>query len=750
MHLPLTSLFRALATLALLHPLAAMACDECKLKAPPGAKVVEYDLYIDEQTVSPAGKHVRGLTINGGIPGPTLRFREGEWARIHVHNRLKNEETSTHWHGLLLPNVQDGVPYITTPPILPGKSHTFEFQLKHSGTYWYHSHTHLQEQIGVYGSIVVLPRGGEPVKADREEVLVLSDWTNIDPHEVMRMLMRGSDYFGLKRGNAQSILGAIKASHFKEYLSNQWAKMPPMDLSDVGYDAFLINGKRTVDLGGKPGERIRLRIINASAASYFFLTSSAGPMTIVAADGPAVEPVKVDRFLMAIAETYDVIVTVPASGQFELRATAQDGSGHMSAFFGSGPLTPAEDPPKANVYSMDEMLNLSLEEKEDDPRASLNLPRPGSPYRLLKSPGSTTLPKNLPRRKISLKLTGDMNRYIWGFNGKTIAQDPYIHIKKGEIIELELVNDTMMHHPIHLHGHFFRLLMGQGKRSPLKHTVDVPPMSTRTVEFEANETHDWMFHCHILYHMMSGMARVFRYAPEDGAMPKYADHPSANTEVAAAGNAGDAAQSSIASGDHGDGLGIGLGASLGRALGASAHRHGGSMAMGGLGEHSHDMSYIWGAASIQSHMTEGLITWMNPKNDILLGWEVGWANVDDTEYEVEALYQRYFSADFQAFIGARLTNEDDAENRGVIGFNYRLPLLAWATISLDSEGDARFALAKEFQLTPRLAAFGQVEYDTNTEWKWSAGATYTLTRTASLITQYHSDYGLGAGLEVRF
>jgi hypothetical protein len=201
----------------------------------------------------------------------------------------------------------------------------------------------------------------------------------------------------------------------------------------------------------------------------------------------------------------------------------------------------------------------------------------------------------------------------------------------------------MMHHPIHLHGHFFRLLMDQGKRSPLKHTVDVPPMSTRTVEFEANETHDWMFHCHILYHMMSGMARVFRYAPEDGAMPKYADSPAANHEVASADDAGEAAQSSIASGDHGDGPGIGLGASLGRALGGSAHRHGGDMAMGSLGEHSHDMSYIWGAASIQSHMTEGLLTWMNPKNDVLLGWEVGWANVDDTEYEVEAVYQRYFN-----------------------------------------------------------------------------------------------------------
>jgi hypothetical protein len=388
-------------------------------------------------------------------------------------------------------------------------------------------------------------------------------------------------------------------------------------------------------------------------------------------------------------------------------------------------LKPAGDPPKANVYEMDEMLNLALEEQEDDPRASLNLPRPGSPYRVLRAPNDTTLPAKLPRRKISLKLTGDMTRYVWGFDGKTISQDPYIHIKKGEVIELELVNDTMMHHPIHLHGHFFRLLMGQGRRSPLKHTVDVPPMSTRTVEFEANESHDWMFHCHILYHMMSGMARVFRYEPEGvDTAGTYADRASTTD--------GAKVQESMATRDGGFRMG--------------GHAHGG----GSLGEHTHDMAYVWGAASLQSHMSEGLITWMNPKNDILLGWEVGWGNVDDTQYEVEALYQRYISADFQAFIGARLTNEEDVENRAVVGFNYRLPLLAWASISLDSEGDARFTLAKEFQISPRLAAFGKVEYDTNTEWEWTAGATYTLTRTASLITQYHSEYGLGAGLEVRF
>lgn len=685
--------------------LAALACDNCKTPKPAaGQRVVEYDLTIAEQTVSPAGKAVRGFTINGGIPGPTLRFREGDFARIRVHNQLKRESTSTHWHGLLLPNEQDGVPHVTTPPIQPGTTHTFGFDLRHSGTYWYHSHTHLQEQNGVFGSIVVLPRGGEPVKADRELVLVLSDWTNTDPMEVMRMLMRGSDYFGLMRRNSQSILGAWQRGNLKDYFQREWDRMMPMDISDVGYHGFLINGLRQTRIEGKPGERVRLRIVNASAATYFYLHSSAGPMTIVAADGPAVQPVKVDRFLMAIAETYDVIITIPASGEYELRATTQDGSGHVSALFGSGVLKPASDPPKPNLYQMDDMLTLALEEQEDDVRASLKLPRPGSPYRVLRSVKDTSLPAKLPRRKITMHLTGDMNRYIWSFDGKTIAQEPYVMIKKGEIIELELVNDTMMHHPIHLHGHFFRLLMGNGRHSPLKHTVDVPPMSRRTVEFEANEAKDWMFHCHILYHMMSGMARVFRYEDEATPKPQYVAKPE----------------------DH------------------SLHH------AAGLGEHTHDMAYVWGAASIQSHMSEGLLTWMNPKNDLLLGWEVGWQGVDNPEYEVDTLYQRYFNLNFQAFVGGRFTNDPDAQNRAVVGINYRLPLMVWANVSLDSEGDARFTLAKRFQLTPRLGVWGRVEYDTNTRWEWTTGADYTLTRRTSLTAQYHSQFGLGAGLLFRF
>lgn len=683
-------------------PFSALTCDQCQKEKPRvGQRVVEYELHMAEQVVNLTGKASKGLTVNGSIPGPTLRFKEGDFARIHVFNNLKRDETSVHWHGLLLPSKQDGVPHISTSPIRPGQKHTFQFTLKHSGTYWYHSHTSLQEQSGVYGGIIVEPSAGEALKADREQILILSDWFNWSPYEIMRMLMRGSDYFGLMRRNAQSILTAWKHGHLKDYFKREWERMQPMDISDVGYHAFLINGQKQTNIPGRPGERVRLRVVNASAATYFYLHYSAGPVTIVAADGPAVQPVKVERLLIAIAETYDLLITIPASGRYEFRATAQDGSGYASAWLGSGVSVEAKDPPKPNLYQMDEMLNLALEEQEDNPRASLQLPRPGSPYRLLRAVKDTSLPKGLPRRKITLHLTGDMNRYIWSFDGKTIAQQPYVLIRRGEVIQLELINDTMMHHPIHLHGHFFRLLLGQDKYSPLKHTVDIPPMSTRTVEFEANEAYDWMFHCHILYHMMSGMARVFRY--EEESKPKYPE--SKNTEMPMNDS---------------------------------------------LGEHGHDMAYVWGSAAVMSHMTEGLLNWMNPQNDVQLAWELGWQQQEDLSYEIDLLYQRYFNTNFQTFVGYRFTNDSEAEDRFIAGINYRLPLMVWANVSVDSSGDGRLQLAKRLQLTPRLGLWGRVFYDTNTQWDWASGADYTLNRYTSLAMHYHSDFGLGAGLLLRF
>lgn len=481
------------------------------------AAVVEYDLTVAEERQAPAGKPLAVLTLNGSIPGPVLRFREGDVARVRVRNALRRETTSIHWHGLLLPIAQDGVPYVTTPPIEPGAVHTFEFPLKHSGTYWYHSHTGMQEQRGVYGAIVVEPAGGEPEVADREHVLVLSDWTNENPDAVMRNLMRGTDYYAVRKGNAQSIVGAIRARALPEYLDRERSRLPAMDISDVAYDAFLINGARRSKLDARPGETVRLRVINAAASTYFYLQSATGPMKIVAADGPAVKPIRVNRLFMGMGETYDVLVTMPASGGWEIRATAQDGSGHASAFLGEGAEHRAPDVPKPDLYHMDETLLAGVLDsrrsstRSDDAELTAEIPRPLSPYRRLESLTSLLPPDTNIVRTIPMRLTGDMERYLWSINGRTFSQETTIPVKRGEVLRLEMANDTMMHHPMHLHGHFFRVIEGKGDRSPLKHTVDVPPMGRRTIEFEANESGDWLFHCHVLYHMDAGMMRVFSY-----------------------------------------------------------------------------------------------------------------------------------------------------------------------------------------------------------------------------------------------
>ncbi|MCB1215367.1 MAG: multicopper oxidase domain-containing protein, partial [Deltaproteobacteria bacterium] len=316
------------------------------------AKVVTYDLFIKESSVNFTGKDVMALTVNGQVPAPTLEFTEGDLAKIRVHNQMMME-TSIHWHGILLPNRQDGVSYLTTPPILPGKTHEFEFPIIQSGTYWYHSHTMFQEQQGVYGPIVIKAKE-ENFPKTQDKVLVLSDWTNENPKEVMRTLKRGSHYYALKKKNAPSLVGAIKEKSLGAYLKNSLKSMPPMDLSDVAYDAFLANGKKEDQLvAAKPGQWIRLRIVNASASTYFYLEYAKGPMKIIAADGTDVEPFEDNRLLIAIAETYDLLLKVPKEGAYELRATAQDGSGHTSYFIGSGKKNLAPEIPKASLYKME-------------------------------------------------------------------------------------------------------------------------------------------------------------------------------------------------------------------------------------------------------------------------------------------------------------------------------------------------------------------------------------------------------------
>ena len=312
------------------------------------AAVVEYEVTIAQQEVNITGKPALGMTINGSIPGPTLRFKEGDTARIHVHNKM-SVETSIHWHGVLVPPGMDGVPYVTYPPIKPGTTFTYEFPIRQSGTYWYHSHTSLQEQSGVYGSIVIEPRQNGP-KPGHDYVILFSDWTDENPHEVNRTLKRGSEWYAIQKGSGQSILGAARLDMLTEYFWRELQRMPAMDIADVAYDRFLANGKPETSFSAKPGETLRLRIIDGSATTYFHLEFAGGPMTIVAADGLDVQSVKENRFLIGVAETYDVLIQVPGSGAYEFRATAHDGSGYASVWIGSGERHPAPDVPKPNLY----------------------------------------------------------------------------------------------------------------------------------------------------------------------------------------------------------------------------------------------------------------------------------------------------------------------------------------------------------------------------------------------------------------
>lgn len=660
--------------------------------------MVEYHLVVAKETVEIAGAKATKLTVNGGIPGPVLRFREGDTARIHLHNRLPQCETLIHWHGLLVPVSEDGVPGVTTDPVPPGGVRTYEFPIRQAGTYWYHSHSGLQEQEGVYGAIVIEPRGRYPVQADRDAVLVLSDYTREPVAEVMRTLMRmsGADWYAFRKGNRQTLAGAARAGRLADWWKREWARMPSMDISDVAYDAFLVNGRPETAIPARPGERIRLRVINAAASTYFYIDSATGPLTITATDGQDVQPLGIPRLFIGMGETYDLLLTVPGDGAWEVRATAQDGSGHASAWIGAGQRHAASGPPGPDLYATEEVTSLAIEDLDGGTALSDN-PRPGSPWRSLRSLRPTGFSAALPRRTVRLHLTGDMERYLWTINGRTAREETVIPVRYGEVLRLELVNDTMMHHPMHLHGHFFRVVSPQGDYSPLKHTVDVPPMGRRTIEFAANETGDWLFHCHLLYHMHMGMARVLSY-----------DNQGADHRVAA-------------------------------------------------GEHGKDLLYLLLEGDARSNMSMGMVSLMNSRNDFILSWDAAYGDGlddmhtgEDVEYEIDLVWQRYIDPNLSTFLGGRLTNEMDAVDRAIGGIRYRLPLLVQSSLGIDSEGDVRIGLEKELPLTDRLTVSGSVRYDSGTKWEWDAEASWLLNKPFSLVAGYHSMHGFGAGIAFRF
>ena len=493
------------------------------------------------------------VAVNGTVPGPLVRLREGQTARLQVTNNL-DEDSSIHWHGLLLPFQFDGVPGVSFPGIKPGETFSYEFPVRQNGTYWWHSHSGLQEQAGHYGPIIIDSADPDP-RYDRDYVVLLSEFTPMHPHEIMRKLKVGEHYF--QRDMLTATEGDISGE-----MRRMWGKMRmnPRDISDVTGSTytFLINGHGPQDdlqLAFQPGERVRLRVINGSAMTFFNVRIPGVPMTVIQADGQDVDEVQVDEFQIGVAETYDVIVS-PPDGSHAIVAEAMDRSGMGVASLTSHKGHRATPPPLREIPTltmadmgmmdhsgMDGMegmggMDHSMRDKslvpgdvEVGPGVDMIAPSPMDrmdfPGLGLDKVGHRVLrytdlkakrmnPHRKVEREMEIHLTGNMERYMWSFDGKkfTAVTDDPIRFGYDERVRVKLVNQTMMAHPIHLHGHFFELVNGvDHMHQPLKHTVIVQPGGTATFDLTANEPGDWAFHCHLLYHMHAGMMQMVTVRP---------------------------------------------------------------------------------------------------------------------------------------------------------------------------------------------------------------------------------------------
>ncbi|MDN3672363.1 multicopper oxidase domain-containing protein [Flavobacterium branchiarum] len=731
-------------------------------------KIVRYDLYVKDTLVNFTGKSKRAIAVNGQIPMPTLTFTEGDIAEIHVHNQLK-EGTSLHWHGIFLPNQEDGVPFLTQMPIAPGTTHVYKFPVIQNGTHWYHSHSGMQEQIGMYGSLIMKKKTDDPEFRKGIDDLptvpvILSEWTDYNPDNVHRMLHNASDWFAIKKGTTQSYTEAIKAGHFKTKVNNEWKRMLAMDVSDVYYDAFLINGQKESEFPGpfKAGDKVRLRISNGGASSYFWLTYAGGKITVVANDGNDVVPVEVDRLIIGVSETYDVVVTIPGDDTaYEFLATPEDRTKSTSIYLGNGIKQLTSPLPKLNYFEGMKMMNgmmnmdgtmnemgmgMSLQKMdmnavmypeitgggskemkhtaagpmkmEGDEKMDHSKHQMGSPtdivtlnYSMLKSPTVTTLPKDAPVRELRFELTGNMNRYLWSMDNKVLSESDKILIKKGETLRIVLYNNSMMRHPMHLHGHDFRVLNGQGEYSPLKNVLDIMPMETDTIEFSANADGDWFFHCHILYHMMAGMNRVFSYenaAPN----PLLPDKEWAYRELQKESN----------------------------------------------------MSHIMAENDFATNGNDGRAMVQNARWSFGTEWRLGYN--DKHGYETETHIGRYIGKNqwFMPFIGFdwryRKFGHDEVEknmfgqkntkdNRSVlsIGADYTLPWLVIAQAEVFTDGKVRMQLSREdIPISPRI----RMAFMVNTDKEYMGGLKYILTKNSGISTHYDSDMGWGFGLTLNY
>ncbi|AQR63301.1 copper-binding protein [Brevundimonas sp. LM2] len=555
------------------------------------------DLTVGHSPFSVGGRTGHAVTVNGLLPAPLLRLREGQNARLSVTNTL-DEDTSIHWHGVLLPFQMDGVPGISFPGIRPRETFVYEFPVKQSGTYWYHSHSGLQEAMGHYGPIVIDPAGADPVAYDREHVLVLSDWSFMHPHEILAKLKKSPGYFNRQRTTLSGLLSGADGMSLEERRMWGQMRMDPRDISDVNGTTytFLVNGHGPEENWTglfRPGERVRLRVINASAMSIFNVRIPGLPMTVVQADGDHIRPVEVDEFQISVAETYDVIVQPNEDRAYTIVSEAIDRSGMGRATLAPRLGMTAEVPPLREVPTLtmrdmgmggmdhsgmagmdhggmagmddgamsgmdhaamgqtpaaapaSDMAGMGAMNMRDPENAPADMAvgvgvdmiamapanrlgdRPIGletvDHRVLVYTDLVSLQPNKdrrpPSRTMEIHLTGNMERFMWGFDGRKFSElvEP-IRFERNERVRVTLVNDTMMGHPIHLHGHFFELVTGGPEgHQPLKHTVNVAPGGKVTFDLTADAPGDWAFHCHMLMHMHAGMFNVVTVRPMDGA-----------------------------------------------------------------------------------------------------------------------------------------------------------------------------------------------------------------------------------------
>lgn len=581
------------------------------------ASAAVYDLVIEEKTVNITGRERTATAISGTVPGPVLRWREGEEVTINVTNRLR-EPTSIHWHGILVPAPMDGVPGLSFDGISPGQTFTYRFTVKQSGTYWYHSHSALQEQSGMYAPLIIDPAQPAPYRYDREYVVLLSDWTDENPHRVMGKLKKQAGYYNFQKRTVGDFFRDVRRQGWKAALADRlaWAamRMDPTDIADVsGYTyTFLVNGlppSANWTARFQPGERVRLRFINAAAMTYFDVRIPGLRLEVVQADGQDVEPVTVDEFRIAVSETYDVIVEPREDRAYTIFAEAMDRSGYARGTLAprlgmAGPIpprrprpvrtmadmgmdhgagghggmpqnqpapSPADTPamdhgamghgtpgaPPAQTPAMDHGPTGHGESGAQQPphgpgadhgaatRVESPVPHgpdthgPGNamvammPRSRLHEPGigleeaegrvlvytdlrrrQPGYDRRPPAREIELHLTGNMERFIWGFDGQRFSEAEPLRLRLGERVRVTLVNDTMMEHPVHLHGMWMELDNGNEAHNPRKFTINVKPGERLSFLLTADAPGSWAFHCHLLYHMDAGMMLAFVVAEE--------------------------------------------------------------------------------------------------------------------------------------------------------------------------------------------------------------------------------------------